>query len=321
MAPSSWASDNCNSPGVGAAVHAAGARRRPHLQPEQRAHQRQRARQDLGHQPERRRPDREGQGVVLRHLPLLGREQDDRQQLLRRRSRRRSSTPRTSRARASTTGTSAASPGASRRRSPARTSSPTTTTIRTRCAATGASRRTFRPTRRRSRRRRPASCRSRSGPARTPTSCCSTPGLGFYDQEYQENYQPEVFAGAQPLVTLARSVHQRQRGGVEQPGRSLLEALHRAVRALVRHRFALAAGGRRHQPGQMAAGAAITPATSSRSPITACCRTATSIRSASRSASRPTGATRSRTTAASSCRTGGRSTAPPSTPASAGTGS
>jgi hypothetical protein len=27
-------------------------------------------------------------------------------------------------------------------------------------------------------------------------------GFGFYDQEYQENYQPEVFAGAQPLVTL-----------------------------------------------------------------------------------------------------------------------
>jgi len=27
-------------------------------------------------------------------------------------------------------------------------------------------------------------------------------GFGVYDQEYQENYQPEVFAGAQPLVTL-----------------------------------------------------------------------------------------------------------------------
>src|SRR5580765_1506803 len=27
-------------------------------------------------------------------------------------------------------------------------------------------------------------------------------GLGVYDQEYQENYQPEVFGGSQPLVTL-----------------------------------------------------------------------------------------------------------------------
>src|SRR5262245_13400041 len=27
-------------------------------------------------------------------------------------------------------------------------------------------------------------------------------GLAVYDQEYQENYQPEVFSGAQPLVTL-----------------------------------------------------------------------------------------------------------------------
>jgi hypothetical protein len=31
-------------------------------------------------------------------------------------------------------------------------------------------------------------------------------GLGVYDQEYQENYQPSVFAGAQPLVTLQDSV-------------------------------------------------------------------------------------------------------------------
>ena len=37
-------------------------------------------------------PIAQGQGLVLRHLPLLGREQDDRRQLLRRRSRRRSGT-------------------------------------------------------------------------------------------------------------------------------------------------------------------------------------------------------------------------------------
>jgi hypothetical protein len=30
-------------------------------------------------------------------------------------------------------------------------------------------------------------------------------GFGVYDQEYQENYQPSVFAGAQPLVTLRDS--------------------------------------------------------------------------------------------------------------------
>jgi len=30
-------------------------------------------------------------------------------------------------------------------------------------------------------------------------------GFGVYDQEYQENYQPSVFAGAQPLVTLQDS--------------------------------------------------------------------------------------------------------------------
>ena len=30
-------------------------------------------------------------------------------------------------------------------------------------------------------------------------------GLGVYNQEYQENYQPDVFAGSVPLVTISDS--------------------------------------------------------------------------------------------------------------------
>ena len=96
---------------------------------------------------------------------------------------------------ASTTGTSAASPAASRRSSARRTSCRTTTTIRTRCAATGAS-----P---------PISPPEASAIQATPTSFVSVSkwtrthtnrllfdaGFGVYDQQYNENYQPDVFAG------------------------------------------------------------------------------------------------------------------------------
>src|SRR4029450_11811693 len=98
--------------------------------------------------------------------------------------------------------TFAASLGACRRRLRARTRFPTTTTTRTRCAATGASPPTSRRMRPASRRRRPASCRSRTWTRTHSNKLLFDGGFGVYDQEYQENYQPEVFAGSQPLVTL-----------------------------------------------------------------------------------------------------------------------
>ena len=177
--PSSWASDNCNSAGVGQPCSGQQPLRRHDLQQdEQFPDQRQPAHQELRHQRRRRRSDCARPRVVLRNLPLSRRQQDGGRQLLQLnaqvpgRSRRTSPTPA---ARASTMATSAALPAARWRRSRRRTRSRTTTTSRTRSAATGASPRRFRRKRRRFRRRRPASSRCRSSRAPRATSCCSTP--------------------------------------------------------------------------------------------------------------------------------------------------
>lgn len=42
-------------------------------------------------------------------------------------------------------------------------------------------------------------------------------GLGVYDQEYQENYQPDVFAGAQPAVTLVDNSNGKSAGAWNAP--------------------------------------------------------------------------------------------------------
>ena len=258
--------------------------------------------------------------MVLRDVPVLGRQQDGRRQLLRRRpvafpvrrrhepsGHRRRPHPQ-HRGRVSRSGRAA------------RTRSPTTTTSRTRSAATGASRPTCRPRRRRSRRRRRASCRSSKWTRTQSNRLLFDAGLGVYDQEYQENYQPEVFAGASPLVTHHRPAHRQDRERVEQPGRSLLEAVHRAVRGRRTSPARTRCGSARRSARRMAADAAVHRRRRSRSPTTPAAERHV-IRSASRCAFRPTAATRSRTTAASSRRTSGRSSAPRSTPASAGTGS
>src|SRR5262249_44254345 len=50
---------------------------------------------------------------------------------------------------------------------------------------------------------RPTSSVSLTKSTRThPNRLLSDAGLGVYDQEYQENYQPDVFAVSPPLVTL-----------------------------------------------------------------------------------------------------------------------
>ena len=84
-------SDNCDSPGVGQACTSSQPDRRHDLQQdEQLPHQRQQADEELRLQPRRRRADQEGQGLVLRDVPLPRRQQDGRRQLLRLRIRRRS---------------------------------------------------------------------------------------------------------------------------------------------------------------------------------------------------------------------------------------
>ena len=158
---------------------------------------------------------------------------------------------------ASTTGTSAASPAASRRSSARRTSCRTTTTIRTRCAATGGS-----P---------PTSPPEASAIQETPTSFVSVSkwtrthtnrllfdaGFAVYDQQYNEVYQPDVFAVTPPLYTILDSATNKTTNGLEQSRRTLFEALHRAVRRIVCDRLALVAVRRLRQPGEMAAHAEV----------------------------------------------------------------
>ena len=82
-----------------------------------------------------------------------------------------------------------------------------------------------------------------------------------------------------PLVTIMRQQHRQDRQRLEQPGRSLLEAVHRAVRRELRHRRALAAL-RRHviSQAQLAARAAVHASTCSRSPTTPACRSRSTLR-------------------------------------------
>jgi len=75
-ADSSFTSDNCGFTAVGQPCTAYATVRRYHLQPEQQVEQRRRRQEDLGLQPVDRRADRERQSVVLRDVPLLGRQQE-----------------------------------------------------------------------------------------------------------------------------------------------------------------------------------------------------------------------------------------------------
>ena len=170
-------------------------RRRPHLQPEQQAHERRRGPEDLGRQPVSRRPDRPRQALVHRHIPPLGQREDRCGQLLRCRSLASPLRPRHPRPGVddghivSRVGTHL--PGRSARR----TRSRSITTTRTSTAITGASRATIPP--------------EASAIQVTPTSFVNVSrwtrthtnrllfdvGFGIYDQNYTELYQPSVLDG------------------------------------------------------------------------------------------------------------------------------
>ena len=240
------------------AVHAVQSDRRHDVQQdEQLPDQRQPAHQELRLQPRRRRSDLQGQGVVLRDVPLPGRQQDGRRQLLRCRSRRRSGTPPIPRRPGIDDGHIRSFAG----RVAAQFSQKDKITyyhdeqdkVRGHWGISS----TVPP--------------EASAIQATPTSFVSVTKWTRTQSEQaaarrrSRGLRPgvpgELSAGRasrrQPARHDQRQQHRQDRGGVEQPRRPFLEAVHRAVRGQLRHRFAFVALRRDDQPGEMAADAAV----------------------------------------------------------------
>ena len=83
-------------------------------------------------------------------------------------------------------------------------------------------------------------------------------GLAIYDQEYTENYQPDVFAGTVPAGDDLRQQHAtRTPARWNNPADHFSKLFTEQFASQLRHRRALAAGRRHHQPGAMASDAGL----------------------------------------------------------------
>ena len=276
-------SDNCGSPGVGQPCS------RPELAGDVTYNTTNNfltnvsaTRQELGLQPERRRSDRAGQGLVLRDLSLLGREQDGGRQLFRRRPVAVHATwPDPSRP-----GIDDGHIRSIAGRVTAQVTREGQDVVLPRRAGQGAralgDRRQYSP-----------GSVGNPGDAdqlhvgvemdahARPTSCCSRPASAVYDQQYQEIYQPSTSSPARSRsVTLVDNSTNKNANAWNNPADHFSKLFTEQFAASYVTGAHSMRFGADDQPGEVAAGPAMDAATSSRSPITACCRTATSIRSA-----------------------------------------
>ena len=117
-----------------------------------------------------------------------------------------------------------------------------------------------------------------NGRGRRATGCCSTPVSRVYNQEYQENYQPDVFAGANPLVTINDNSTGKIAGAWNNPADHFSKLFTEQFAASLRHRFALVAIRRDDQPGEMAADAAVHRRRRNRSTTTPACPSPVTLR-------------------------------------------